>query len=152
MNVARLRAMRATTAATGQQEAQERTKVQRKENAQNSKWERQQTQQHTLAQVATEPCQWVPTLSAAARINEITDHHRPVDQGPTLEAARPMGDNPMVPQEVYEQDGMSGLADTQWSPACTHMAMLDEEDERLASGARTHTYIRTTTGHQRAHT
>ena len=33
---------------------------------------------------------------------------------------------------------MSELEDTQWSPACTHMATLDDNDERLASGAHTH--------------
>ena len=56
MNAARLRAVWATTAVVGQQEAQDRrTKAQRKENARKRKRERQQTQWDVWAQVATEP-------------------------------------------------------------------------------------------------
>ena len=72
------------------------------------------------------------------RISQIADHRRPMDQAADLEAAGPMGGDPMVPQEVHKQDGMLGLTDTQWSPACTHMATSDKEDTRVADGAHTH--------------
>ena len=96
----------------------------------------------------------VMEVSVTAKTSETADQRRPMEQVAELEVARPMGDDPIVPQEVHEHDDMLGLEDRQWSPACTHMATPDDEDERLASGVRTHThtYIRRTTGHQRAHT
>ena len=101
MNAATLRAVRATTAAVGRQGAHERrTKVQRNENARKRKRERQKTQRDAWAQVATEPDQWATALSATARASEPADHRRPMEQAAELEAARPMDDDPMVPQEV----------------------------------------------------
>ena len=68
------------------------------------------------------------------------DHRQPMEVVDELEAPGPMGDDPMIPREVREQDGMLDPEDRQWSPACTHMAMSDDDDEQLASGAHTRTY------------
>ena len=49
-----------------------------------------------------------------------------------------MEDDPMLPVEVRGQEDMSNPEDKQWSPACTHMATSNNDDEQLASGAHTH--------------
>ena len=133
VNAARLRAVRAMTATVGQQEAQERrTKTQRKENARKRKRERQQMQRDAWAQVATEPDQWVLALSAAAGANERRDHRVQMEQAADLEAAGPMDDDPTVPH-----GDMSEVEDVHRSPACTHVATSDDEDELTARGAHT---------------
>ena len=84
---------------------------------------------------------WVAKLSTTAPTSDTADHRQPMEQAAELEVVGLMGDDPMVPQEVHEHDGMSGQQDTQWSPAPTHMATSDDEDQRLASGAHTHVHI-----------
>ena len=79
-------------------------------------------------------------FSAIALTSDTTDHRRLMEEAAELEVVGLMGDDPMVPQEVHEHNGMSGQEDTQWSPACMHMATSDDEDERLASGAHTHVH------------
>ena len=145
VNAARLRAVRATTALVEQPQAQERrSKAQRKENARKHKRERQQTQRDAWAQVATEPDKWVSALSAIAQDNKQRDSLMQTEQAAVLEVVRPMDDDPMVPQGDNGHGDKSEVEDMHWSPACTHMATSDDNDELIARGAHTHVH---TNGH-----
>ena len=141
VNAARLRAVRATTVALGQQEAQERrTKVQRKENAWKRKRERQQTERDAWVRVATEPDQWVSALLATPRTSEIADHRRLMDQAASLEAAGPMGDDPMVPQKVQEQAACQGWR-TRDGPR--HVRIWPRQTKKTSDWQVAHTHTRT---------
>ena len=79
-------------------------------------------------------------LHTAAQTIETANHRRLMEISAEHEAAGPTSEDQMVPREVHNQDDMSELEDTQWSLACTQMAMSrHDDDKQLASGA--HTYV-----------
>ena len=113
MDVARLRSMRQRAPSVGQAEGQERCfKRQRsKENAKESK--RQQQQRDVWMQVAEQPEQWTECL-------EVTVVHKSTE--PAL----------MDISEEVLAHWTAGDATNQgwpWSPACTHVARIDNEQD-----------------------
>ena len=79
--------------------------------------------------MATEPDQWVLALSEIAQDSGQRDSPVQTEQAAVLEAVRPIDNDPMAPQEENGHGDMSEVEDMHRSPACTHMATSDDEDE-----------------------
>ena len=156
------------------------THTHRQENARQHQRDRQRTQRDVWVQVSHEPEQWTSALAVlqlqppTGVVLERSVTKEPVGTAEMVEekevpqTERGQGVPPCTSMETSHDSEVASMERAQfgqkdderldidgisdhWSPACTHMATSEDDNQLMASGAPTHTHTHTRT-HTHTHT